>query len=232
MGTYTSLYLNDYELVTSKSAVVPEVMTVFVEGDRRARWRRADDDALVDGPDGSDEDIQREVDYVVSVESAYRRLDVMGFTLPRCKREYEEIREAELRGLREAKAEEEEPASTSGTPNESWLEKEIRKYEILNFEDYAVAFKSILEKGRRRYGEYGDSTINDLSPVERYIVEGEHDEWPHSGFFCKDVRSFIRLVLSVAPADAQLRQDISELVSSGWVHEDQRLRDDAVRELN
>ncbi|RAJ98307.1 hypothetical protein B0I24_10559 [Aliidiomarina maris] len=29
MGTYTTLYLDNFDLASSKSAVIPEVMTVF-----------------------------------------------------------------------------------------------------------------------------------------------------------------------------------------------------------
>jgi len=40
MGTYTDLTVANYPLITSKSEVVPEAMTVFRETDRRVFTRR------------------------------------------------------------------------------------------------------------------------------------------------------------------------------------------------
>jgi len=40
MGTYTDLTVAGYPLITSKSAVVPEVMTMFRESDRHVFVRQ------------------------------------------------------------------------------------------------------------------------------------------------------------------------------------------------
>jgi len=40
MGTYCELYIGDYPVLSSKSEVVPLVMTVFREGDKKVFERR------------------------------------------------------------------------------------------------------------------------------------------------------------------------------------------------
>ena len=50
MGTYTELTIADYPIVSSKSAVVPEVMTLFRETNRRVFTRRvAERNVLIGG---------------------------------------------------------------------------------------------------------------------------------------------------------------------------------------
>jgi hypothetical protein len=51
MGTYTELAVAGYPLITSKSAVVAEVMTIFRETDRRVFARNVSErNVLVWGP--------------------------------------------------------------------------------------------------------------------------------------------------------------------------------------
>lgn len=225
MGTYTSLYVDDFDLASSKSAVIPEIMTVFVESDRRSLWRRTSDGEVVDGP-SSDDDFEREVEYATTGEKAIQRLDVMGFTLERCRREYEEIRSEELQGLRDAVAE--DGRASDGSDN--FYAKEIEKYERLTFDEYAAAFKSVLERKLQWYDLTSEQRAT-LDATASYILADQRDEWHNFGFMCRDIRSFLRMALSVAAPDAILRQDVSELVSAGWVRAEDPIRDDAVRIL-
>ncbi|BDI04793.1 HEPN/Toprim-associated domain-containing protein [Sphaerotilus microaerophilus] len=225
MGTYTSLYVNDFDLAISKSAVIPEIMTVFVESDRRSLWRRTSDCEVVDGPSG-DDDIERAVEYVTTGEKAIQRLDVMGFTLERCRREYDEIRNEAIQGLRDAVAE--DGLASDGSDN--FYAKEIEKYERLTFDEYAAAFKSVLERKLQWYDLTSEQRAT-LHATTSYILSDQHDDWHNFGFMCRDIRSFLRMALSVSAPDAILRQDVSGLVSAGWVRAEDPIRDDAVRLL-
>ena len=112
----------------------------------------------------------------------------------------------------------------------SYYADEIDKYERLSFDEYAAGFKEVLDGGLRRYDLTPEKRA-ELSATAFYILADQHDEWIHFGFLCHDVRSFLRMALSVAQPDMRLRQDVTELVSSGWVREEDRVRDDAVRLL-
>lgn len=225
MGTYTTLYLNDFDLASSKSAVIPEVMTVFAESDRRSLWRRISDGEVVEGP-AHDDGFEREIQYVTTVDKAVQRLDVMGFTLERCRREYEEIRLQELEGLRGAL---EEDGGASDMTDDFYA-KEIEKYERLTFDEYVAGFQRVFEHRLQSYTLTKEQRA-DLDATALYILEDQHDEWFHFGFLCRDIRSFIRMALSVAMPEMLFRQDVAELVSAEWVHEECRIRDDAVRLL-
>ncbi|CAN7790331.1 HEPN/Toprim-associated domain-containing protein [Caballeronia sp. LjRoot34] len=225
MGTYTTLYLGDFELVSSKSAVIPEVMTVFVESDRRSLWRRADNDAVVEGP-LKDDDTLREIEYAVEIAAAIQRLDIMGFTLERCRREYEQIRAEELRGYREADEEE----GGSSDVSDSFYDAEIAKYERLTFDNYVAAFKDVLHRRIHWYDLEPDQRAA-LDATASYILADQHDEWHFFGFLCQDIRMFLRMALSLVRPEMYLRQDVSQLVSAGWVREENPIRDDAVRLL-
>lgn len=225
MGTYTTLYLDDFDLASSKNAVIPEVMTVFAESDRCSQWRRSSDGEVVEVPT-DDEDIEQEIEYVTTAGKASQRLDVMGFTLERCRREYEDIRLQELKGLRDAVKED---GGTGGGVNEFYVQ-EIEKYERLTFDEYIKGFRHVFERRLRSY-DLTDAQRADLGATELYILDDQHDEWHHFGFLCRDIRCFIRMALSVGSAEMLLHQDVAALVSAGWVLEEDRIRDDAVRLL-
>jgi hypothetical protein len=225
MGTYTTLYLDGFGLVSSKSAVNPEVMTIFVESDRRGLWRRADNGEIIEGP-LDDDDVVREISYEVQVAAACERLDVMGFTLERCRREYEQIRLEELEGYREAA---EEDRGSSGSSDQFYAE-EIQKYERLTFENYIAGFKEVFQQKLCRY-ELNPDQRAALDATTSYLLVEQHDEWFYFGFFCRDVRSFVRMALSLATPEMILLQDVSALVSAEWADEEHAIRDEAVRSL-
>jgi hypothetical protein len=225
MGTYTTLFLGDFELASSKSAVIPEVMTVFIEGDRRCRWRRVDNDEIADGPMEND-DIRKEVVYEVLVAAANHRLDIMGFTIERCRREYEQIRLAELQSYREGAVEDEESSDSPDT----FYADEVEKFTRLTFDNYVAAFTCVFEQQLHWYNLAAE-TRTTIDATTSYILDGDNYEWPFSGFFCQDIRMYLRMALSVAPPDMMLRQDVSALIESGYLQENDTVRANAVRLL-
>lgn len=225
MGTYTTLFLGDFELASSKSAVIPEVMTVFSEADRRCRWRRADNGDIVGGP-VEDDDILREVDYAVPVAAAIQRLDIMGFTLERCRREYEQIRLAELQNYREVP----EADSGSSDPFDEFNADKIEKFERLTFDNYVAGFKEVFQ-GKLCWHELDPEKLASLDATATYILEEQYYGRHFFGFFCQDIRMFLRMAISLAPPELILRQDVSDLLASGYVKEQDPIRDDAVQLL-
>lgn len=98
MGTYTHLTVAGYPVIDSKSAVIPEVMTIFRESDRRSFRRRvADQNELIWGkPDPDNTDEEDATDYCCEISKVLDRLDVMGFTHARIKAEFDEAKQFEI----------------------------------------------------------------------------------------------------------------------------------------
>jgi HEPN superfamily Toprim-like protein len=98
MGTYTELTVAGYPLLTSKSAVIPEVMTMFRESDRHVFVRHLSErNPLVWGSyDGADE-TEPVIEYSCETRCVIDRLNIMGFTLARVREEFEEGRQYELK---------------------------------------------------------------------------------------------------------------------------------------
>ncbi|WP_322881692.1 HEPN/Toprim-associated domain-containing protein [Pandoraea sputorum] len=229
MGTYTNFIVDGYELVTSKRAVVAEVMTLFRESDRKVHRTRISEDESGDQlTRDRDGDFVDAVLYATSVESACQRLDIMGFTLERSRREYECIRNEELRELVAGM----EGSSASGTANsvDEYYTDELNKLTLLTFDDYVASFKDIL-RHRIKWYDLERDQLAALDTTSQYILQDQHDEWFHFGFFCSDVRCFIRMALSLAPAEAEVFQDVSALVSGGYYDRTQPVCDDAIRSL-
>jgi hypothetical protein len=229
MGTYTDFTVDGYELVTSKSAVVAEVMTLFRESDRKVYRRRISGDESSDQLVGDfDDDFEDLVQYATSVNNACQRLDVMGFTLERSRREYECIRNEELRDLRELI--EERSASGADAGADDYDVCKANELTLLTFENYVGSFKDVLRHRLRSY-ELESDQLAALDEISKYILQGSHDEWFHFGFFCHDVRCFLRMALSLAPTEAEVVQDVSALVSGGYYTPTQPICDDAIHSL-
>ena len=229
MGTYTNLAVDGYELVTSKSAVIAEVMTLFREYDRKAYRRRVADIESSDSFNGDcDDDFEDVVQYATSVGNACQRLDVMGFTLERSRREYECIRNEELRDLVAIIEETSENGTDPDT--DDYYVCRANELRLLTFENYVDAFRDVL-RHRLKWYELEKDQVAALDETSQYILQDQHDEWFHFGFFCHDVRSFLRMALSLIPAEAEVVQDVSALVSSGWYTPTQAVCDDAIQSL-
>ena len=100
MGTYTELAVAGYPLITSKSAVVAEVMTIFRETDRRVFARNISErNVLAWGQHEGEDEVETAIEYSCDSRCAIDRLNVMGFTLRRVREEFEHAREHEIEDI-------------------------------------------------------------------------------------------------------------------------------------
>ena len=84
MSSITDLSLDGYPLLQTKSAVIPEVMTIFRETDRRPFLRKLSErNVLIWGePSAHDtEETEVAVQYISEASKVADRLNVMGFTM-------------------------------------------------------------------------------------------------------------------------------------------------------
>jgi hypothetical protein len=88
MGSYAHLSLGGYELASTKSFVDPTAMMLFTERDKRIRMPEPGD-VVVDSL-GEEYDATPEVEYVASLAIVRDRLEFMGYTLARVRKEFKE----------------------------------------------------------------------------------------------------------------------------------------------
>lgn len=207
MGTYTDFTVSGFTVVSSKSAVVPELMTVFRESDRRQYTRHAESGAMLTGeelPATHPDDIEEVVEYSCQVWKAIERLNIMGFTLARARRDFEAGRSYEV--------EKYESWMKDDPSHGSWAD-ELQFLRSLSFDAYLDALKTVVSEKIYSYSIDGKRDEG-LSLVQKHIVEGT-DEYLF-GFFAEDDRCLVRVVCEVASRDQIVTQDISQLVSGGY----------------
>ena len=210
MGSYTELTVAGYPLISSKSAVIPEVMLVFRETDRRVFPRRVSErNPLVWGaPDPDNKEIETTTEYSCSAREAIDRLDVMGFSLHRVRESYEAGRQQRLDELGSCTKED----GTPGWLVELWNEEKIF-LNTVTFDDYANAFAKVIADGLRP-DPFRDRKKEGLDPIIKYILE-DNDDNPF-GFQGGDARLLLRLACNLVGSETRVVQDITQLVSAGY----------------
>ena len=222
MGTYTELTIADYPLVSSKSYVIPEVMTLFRETNRRVFTRRvAERNVLVWGEpdDPDDQETETVIDYSCTTAEAIDRLNIMGFTYSRVKDEFEAGRKTELEKYSSWAEEDDDP---------QWFIEEWNVVKSLTFDEYVSALKEVLTERLRPY-PFDDYKKEGLNPVVKYILKDNEDYL--FGILGSDVRFLIRLACELSPKNSLVVQDISDLVYSGYYEENEPVCENATKAL-
>lgn len=204
MGTYTELAVNGYDLISSKSAVIPAIMTIFREGDRKEvrRTRGAD----------SGSGLKTIVRYQCSAAKIIDRLEVMGFTLERAKAEFEAGLHDEINRWEEAESD--------------WRPKELPLLKRLTFGSYMRAFGKVIADNLHYYDREKKAK---LDPTRRYILDDYDDNW--YGFLVDDVRLLVRVACQVVPASSLVVQDITNLIDSGYYTASERVCENVTKAL-
>lgn len=219
MGSYTDLSVDGYPILETKSFVIPEVMTVFQESDKHVSTRKVSErNELIWGKVSPDEDHDEvAVTYSCEVGKVIERLDVMGFTMRRVRKEFEDARISEV----------EKYTSWLGDDDDGWCRDDLDYFTSLTFDRYVEALRTVLTQ-RIRPRRFGD-TGTDLDPVVKRIV-GDNEDYAF-GFLGSDLRSFIRVACELVPKNSQVVQDITEVVHAGYYEEDEPVCTNSSRAL-
>lgn len=207
MGTYTDFSVAGYPLINSKSAVVPEAMTVFRESDKQVFSRKLGDrNPLVWGDAYADEadEVETATLYVCSTDAVIARLEIMGFTINRARRDFESGRQGELAMYQEWATDE---------PDTPWFADKVKLIESLSFDAYLDVLRQVLSE-KLMPKPFHDDERPGLSEAVRYILDDNEDY--HFGFFASDIRCLIRAACEVAPKPSEVVQDITDLIDGGY----------------
>lgn len=221
MGTYTELIIADYPVISSKSAVIPEVMTIFRETDRHVFTRCvAERNALVWGEgDPSDNETETVIEYSCETGKVVDRLNIMGFTLRRAQEDFETGRRTELDNY---------SSRAENGSDTQWFADDWELIKRLTFDSYASAFAKVISDGLRPV-PFDDHKKEGLDPVIKYILK-DNDEYLF-GFFTSNIRLLLRLACEVVPANSHVVQDITGLVCSGYYEAQEPVCENATRVL-
>jgi hypothetical protein len=220
MSSYGALYIADYPVFSSRNYVLPDVMTLFRENDKRIYERKVSDRNPIEWGhiESGEGEIETAVEYHTPIKHVLQRLEVMGFTLRRVKKEFEAEKAAELNKIKE----------WSEDDDHNLWSDDIEVLETNTFDNYLEAFQSILASmvNTVHYLE----KFPDASKLIKYILkDGGEFHW---GFPCLDIRCFIRALLEVAPNESIMVQDITELVNAGYYDQKDDVCELAFQELN
>ena len=220
MGSSTDLTIDGYQILETKSYVIPEVMTLFQESDKRIVTRKSSErNHLVEEGINLDDEDQDEVvvTYRCEVAKVIDRLGVMGFTMRRLRDDFEAARQSEV----------EKYTAWLGDDDDGWCRDDLDYFTKLTFDSYAEALRTVLTQ-RIRARSVSQLTT-DLGPIEQRII-GDNDDY-FFGFPCADFRSFIRLACELVPKNSEVVQDISELVYAGYYEEGEPVCANSTRAL-
>ncbi len=220
MGSYTDLTIDGYPILETKSYVIPEVMTIFQESDKRIVRRKSsecNEQVEEDASLGGEAHDEVTVTYSCKVEKVIDRLDVMGFTVRRLRDEFESTRQSEV----------EKYTSWLVGSDDGWCRDDLDYYTNLTFDLYADALRTVLAQRIQSYS-IGQSNTN-LNPIAQRIV-GDSEDYI-LGFLGSDARSLIRLVCELVPKNCEVVQDISEVVRAGYYDEDEPVCANSTRAL-
>jgi hypothetical protein len=223
MGSYTEISVAGYPLIDSKSFVIPELMTVFRETDKRVFERKVfERNPLVwgtlDNAEEANHETERAVEYSTEAKKIIDRLNVMGFTLARARSEFEAGRLSEIAKF-ESWAEDRQETS--------WFADEWDVVREFTFDLYADGLKQIIEQSLRPR-PFDDNEKQELSRFVKYMLSQEDY---FLGFLGGEPRLLLRVACELVPPDSRVIQDITEVTHAGYYEENESVCENAIQEL-
>lgn len=204
MGSCCQLYISEYPIYSSQSYVSPAIMTMFRESDKNIFRRRFRERNQIEwghvAPE--DDDFEEAVEYRAAAKFVRQRLDVIGFNIDRVKREFYEIKSSESEKFKDW---------SKDDKYNLWADT-IQILDTSTFEDYLIAFTKIMSSNVHPL-HYLEKNPNSSSLIKCILKEKVEFYW---GFPCNDFRCFLRALLEVSPGEADVVQDITDLVHAGY----------------
>ena len=209
MGSWGYLYVGRYEL-GSFAGHPPDLYCSLFQQRERIVGEIQEPAEEHDGEDYTTEFVH----YKTTVQTALRRLSLMGFSLSRCKLQYEKGRAAAIAELEGSL----KNLASTGNGEErkfSWQEQRLGQLRALTFERWNECLKWLLEAGQFDSREY--SVLMCHSGDDVMAQFGEFFCYCSSGTFPRDmdIRMEWTAVLSTFESGDPIVLDVSDLVVSG-----------------
>ncbi len=211
MGTSYQLYFADYLVHAVKGEVDSVEMTIFREADKRVFTRKVSERNSLWWDHVQDNDsIETVYEYSNSIANIKQRLEVMGFTLSKVRREFDKVIQEQLENV------------TLNRARRPWHFDE-HFLENTKFDNWLHALNTIFEKKLR----WRNST-DVKNPLIEHLLDGSFwYSFPHY-----DYRCFLRAFAEICPDDARVILDITELVANGYYYPDDEVCNLALKRLS
>jgi hypothetical protein len=218
MGSYSTIYIGNYEIDSDKNDVNPFFLSIFQESDIRITTYTPENKEIFSKYyelDEIDEDEMSELEIiqlVCPVAIALDRLDLLGFTKAVAERGFQEGLKVELE-----KIEERVKYYSKTDSSEGLIGLYSETYELLKSLDLETWIKTLPEvmELKRKGISIHDSSFNDYSPIVRYML---HEHWfgfPLGNY--SEYRHLLRLILEAFDENEELIYDLTSLVYGGWI---------------
>ena len=203
MGSYSTFSIGGREISSVKNGIDPIVMTLFRPAEKRVQVTPYRDLYPDEEPDEDSPAEVAVVQYCATAGVLRDRLNMMGFTLDFCRREFASGLESLIEGRRK------------GWPESSFSKKadetELPILERLTFEAWLSGFSLIMAQALEITFSPDEQRADLPFPVS-WMLYSMHSFY---GFPSGDSRVFLLAALEVTPPSAAAVQDLTELVESG-----------------
>lgn len=209
MGSFALLEINGFEIHSTKNSVDNEVMTIFRESDQVVIPNYPPSESVFgEAVRANEGETDCRIVYTCEVWKVRDRLDVMGFTLTRVKREFQELLSKHVESI----------DWWNGDPDlDPRGATEVQFLESLTFESYLLGLRELFRLDIQPW-DTNNAELSQLSAEAKYILED--NEGYEMGFFCTDVRSLIRTACELAPDAGWITLDVTDLVAGGYFEAD------------
>lgn len=218
MGSYAESWVNDFYIGSSKNDIDPEIMKLFRESDRQTvsvnngglpkRLSRAEQYL-------EEEEEVNVVFYSISVKELRDRLDLIGYSLDNAKQAFKYYLESEISRY-EQWNEDEEPNGSR-----SYGQKEVDILREMSTEKWISNLDLIYKAGKSKF-EIDEDAVKD-DELLSYMLK--NDWYGYSG---AEFNIPLRIVLEIIPDDENFIYDVTELILSGYLNEDDDLVECAI----
>jgi len=208
MGSIATLYFSGYPVNDTKNYLDK---WIFKEQDKRIFERRvADRNILVWGEAIDKEELETAYVLEVTVDTAIKRLESLGYTPSRCRIDFHESLKKDLKTL-------DEITFDASFPN---LCRDIYS-RYGNWDQWIEAFCMIAKDQPRRIYDFCDPERVHESDLVNYMMNPQPawlDDWNPWGFQypCNDFNYLARTFLESCERDSLVQLDVTDLVLGGW----------------
>lgn len=209
MGSYTELTINSYPIHSSKS-YIPNISCIFCESDKKVFDRKVSERNKIIWGNIEEDDVETAYEYQTTVEIAIERLEILGYSLSKTKKDFIESKSKEVQEQNDFLEFPDEHSM-----NEFYTDK-IRLLQSSSFEDFKKAFIELRVKKVPYYTTDKDYSISDLA---KYLVD---DGWVLN-FPCSDFGFYYRAYLESCDKNALVIQDITEVVNAGYYNPEEEV---------
>ncbi|BBI33804.1 HEPN/Toprim-associated domain-containing protein [Cohnella abietis] len=203
MGSYASIGINGFHFSLSKNHVSPIWLTLYRENDKK-----------IESVQDEDNEERLICEYCTTVKNIKLRLDILGFTIDKAKKEFISYNES--------------VQYCSYLSGEGFVEIEINNY---TFDNWLKSLECIINSPYSHYLYYKDNIVITDYPMQYFMMNADYEGESIFGFISSDMRYVFRAILELYGDDENCVIDFSSLVDGGWCSENDRICEETLVEL-